>query len=70
MQFVYVDESGTGNEPIAVMVGVIADSHRIRVNNWAGLFLNQSIPKRNIYMNRSRYECAELFYKYAPTFIR
>ena len=31
MKFVYVDESGTGDEPIGVMVGVIADSHRMRV---------------------------------------
>lgn len=31
MQFVYIDESGMGNEPIAVMAGVVADSHRMRV---------------------------------------
>lgn len=31
MQFVYIDESGLGEEPISVMVGVIADSHRMRV---------------------------------------
>ena len=31
MQFVYIDESGLGDEPIGVMVGVIADSHRMRV---------------------------------------
>ncbi len=30
MQFVYIDESGTGEEPIAVMVGVVVDSHRMR----------------------------------------
>lgn len=30
MKFVYIDESGTGNEPIAVMAGVITDSHRMR----------------------------------------
>ena len=30
MQFVYIDESGMGEEPIGVMVGVIADSHRMR----------------------------------------
>jgi len=29
MQFVYIDESRTGNEPIAVMAGVIADSYRM-----------------------------------------
>lgn len=39
MQFVYIDESGTGDEPIGVMVGVVADSHRMRVTkeNWSGL---------------------------------
>jgi len=39
MQFVYVDESGIGDEPIGVMVGVIADSHRMRVTKqeWNGL---------------------------------
>lgn len=41
MQFVYVyvDESGTGDEPIGVMVGVVADAHRMRVTkqDWNGL---------------------------------
>ena len=31
MQFIYIDESGLGIEPVSVMVGVIADSHRMRV---------------------------------------
>lgn len=31
MKLCYCDESGTGNEPIAVMVGLIADSHRMHV---------------------------------------
>lgn len=30
MKFIYVDESGTGEEPIAVMSGVIADAYRMR----------------------------------------
>jgi hypothetical protein len=30
MKFVYIDESGIATEPIGVMVGVIADSHRMR----------------------------------------
>lgn len=30
MKFVYIDESGTGEEPIGVMTGVIADSYRMR----------------------------------------
>ena len=39
MKFVYIDESGTGNDPIAVMVGVIADSYRMRITKemWNGL---------------------------------
>lgn len=31
MKLCYCDESGTGDEPIAVMVGVIVDSHRMHV---------------------------------------
>jgi hypothetical protein len=30
MKFIYIDESGTGNEPFAVMIGIIADSFRMR----------------------------------------
>jgi hypothetical protein len=30
MKFCYVDESGTGDEPYAVMVGIIVDAHRMR----------------------------------------
>ena len=39
MKFVYIDESGLGEEPIGVMVGVVADSHRMRVTkqDWADL---------------------------------
>ena len=31
MKVCYCDESGTGDEPIAVMVGVIVDAHRMHV---------------------------------------
>lgn len=31
MQFIYIDESGMGQEPIAVMVGVVVDEHRMRL---------------------------------------
>jgi hypothetical protein len=31
MKFCYVDESGTGNEPFAVMVGVVVDAQRMHV---------------------------------------
>jgi len=39
VQFIYLDESGTGDEPVAVMVGIIADSHRMRVTkeHWNSL---------------------------------
>lgn len=40
-----------------------------KVNNWTTMILNRSIPKSNIFMNRSRCECSELFYKYAPEVI-
>lgn len=36
MKFVYIDESGLGEKPIAVMVGVIVDSQRMHITkkNW------------------------------------
>ncbi len=39
MKFCYVDESGTGREPYAVMVGIVVDAQRMRVtkNQWLGL---------------------------------
>lgn len=39
MKFCYIDESGTGNEPFAVMSGVIVDAQRMHVtkNDWADL---------------------------------
>lgn len=51
MKFVYVDESGTGNESIAVMCGIIADSHRMRITKkiWNNLLEKLSeIIGRNI----------------------
>jgi hypothetical protein len=49
MKFIYIDESGTGDEPIAVMTGVIADSYRMRPTktDWDGLLqqLSQIIGK-------------------------
>lgn len=41
MQFIYIDESGTGDEPVAVIVGVVADSHRMRLTkeHWSGLLI-------------------------------
>lgn len=39
MKFCYVDESGTGSEPFAVMVGIIADAQRMHVtkDDWSQL---------------------------------
>lgn len=39
MKFCYLDESGTGSEPYAVMVGVIADAYRMYITkrDWANL---------------------------------
>ncbi|MGO9318346.1 MAG: DUF3800 domain-containing protein [Terracidiphilus sp.] len=39
MKLFYCDESGTGNEPIAVMVGILVDSHRMHItkHDWCGL---------------------------------
>lgn len=39
MKFCYLDESGTGNEPYAVMAGVIVDAQRMQVTKkqWAEL---------------------------------
>ena len=51
MKFIYIDESGTGEEPIAVMVGIIADSYRMRVTkvDWNSLLaILSEIVGRNI----------------------
>jgi hypothetical protein len=44
MKLCYCDESGTGDEPIAVMVGVIVDSQRMHVtkDHWGGLLTTLS----------------------------
>lgn len=38
MKFCYIDESGTGDEPFAVMAGLIVDAYRMRPTkaDWAG----------------------------------
>jgi hypothetical protein len=49
MKFCYLDESATGDEPYAVMVGVIVDTYRMRVTkkDWAELLeaLSQIVEK-------------------------
>ncbi|HWQ34820.1 MAG TPA: DUF3800 domain-containing protein [Blastocatellia bacterium] len=44
MKFCYVDESGTGDEPVAVMVGVVVDSQRMHVTkeHWQELLRHLS----------------------------
>lgn len=39
MKFCYLDESGTGNEPFAIMTGIIVDAKRMHVtkSNWSDL---------------------------------
>lgn len=41
MKLCYCDESGTGDEPIAVMVGIVVDAHRMHVTkeHWAELLV-------------------------------
>jgi len=45
MKFCYCDESGTGDEPVATMVGVVADGHRMHLTkeDWATLLRELSI---------------------------
>lgn len=44
MKFCYFDESGTGNEPVAVVAGIVVDSQRMHVTkeNWGSLLANLS----------------------------
>ncbi|MBX6360169.1 MAG: DUF3800 domain-containing protein [Acidobacterium ailaaui] len=44
MKFCYLDESGLGQEPFAVMVGIIVDSHRMHLTkkDWADFLLKLS----------------------------
>lgn len=44
MKFCYIDESGTGYEPYAVMVGIIADAYRMKPtkSDWKNLLLKLS----------------------------
>lgn len=46
MKFCYCDESGTGDEPVAVMVGVIVDSHRMHCTKEDWSLLLTSLSKR------------------------
>jgi len=50
MKICYADESGTGSEPIATMVGIVVDSQRMHVTkeHWQGLLseLSQIVGKQ------------------------
>jgi len=51
MKFCYLDESGTGNEPFAVMVGIIVDAQRMHVTkaHWHDLLTTLSnIVERDV----------------------
>lgn len=51
MKFCYLDENGTGNEPYAVMVGVIADAQRMHITKkvWEKLLeLLSELAKKSI----------------------
>lgn len=51
MKFCYVDESGTGDEPFAVMAGVLVDAYRMRPTKeeWDGLLAHLAgIVKRDV----------------------
>jgi hypothetical protein len=49
MKFCYIDESGTGDEPIAVMVGILTDHHRMKPtkSDWRTLLkmLSEAVGK-------------------------
>jgi hypothetical protein len=49
MKFCYIDESGTGDEPIAVMVGILTDHHRMNPtkSDWRALLntLTEAVGK-------------------------
>lgn len=46
------------------------DDELEKVTNWGTQILNQLIPINNIYMSCGRCECADLFYKYAPSVLK
>jgi hypothetical protein len=51
LKFCYCDESGTGDEPIAVMVGIVVDAHRMHLTkqDWADLLeLLSSVVGREV----------------------
>lgn len=43
------------------------DNETDLISNWATIILNNSVPKNMIYLSRGRCDCADLFYRYAPS---
>ncbi len=46
------------------------EGEKEKIEKWTKLMLKRSIPKSNIYMNKGRCNCADLFYQCAPKIIR
>lgn len=74
MKFCYLDESGTGNEPYAVMVGVIADAYRMRVTkkDWSELLdaLSQIVKKPLLEIHTSDFYSGNGIWRKLPGDIR
>jgi hypothetical protein len=54
---------------IEIQMGVPPDyeDEPSRIEGWANMALARSIPKRAIYLQKGRCDCADLFYRYAPS---
>ncbi|MBO6533290.1 MAG: DUF3800 domain-containing protein [Muricauda sp.] len=70
MKFCYIDESGTGNEPVAVMVGILVDAYRMKPTKagWEerfnyltnGLGLNiEELHAKDLFQNRKAWRILE-----------
>jgi hypothetical protein len=65
MKFCYIDESGTGEEPYALMVGIIVDTQRMSLTkqHWKGLLAALSeVVGRLISEIRLQRECTVPMY--------
>jgi hypothetical protein len=58
---------------IELKLNMVQPAYKDEIRNiqkWINLIFARSIPKNNIFMNKGRCECANLFYEYAPTIIK
>lgn len=55
---------------IQMGVQTVYDEEPEQINKWASSIFDLSIPKSNIYLSIGRCECADLFYRYAPAYLR